>query len=87
MARSSRLAKAEEVVRYRPKSTIKVYSDKMPEVKNLKVGEECTLIVKAKVKSIYTGDSMYLSDYDDEDGGPGSKTVCATLQVESVKEK
>lgn len=78
----SRIGKATDVVRYRPKSTIKVYSDKMPSVKDLKVGETVTLVIKAKVKSIYAGDSPY----GDEDRKE-NKTLCAILQVTDVEEE
>lgn len=83
----SRLAKAADIVRRRPKSTLKLYSDKEPGVKNYKVGDSVTFTVTAKVKSIYEGDSAYISEYDYDDDEPKNKTLCATLQVQSIKEK
>lgn len=77
--------KAADVVEYRPKPTLKIYSTELPMVKDLKVGEICTFLVTAKVKSIYSGDSEYISDYEDDD--KGKKTVCATLRVTDIKEE
>jgi hypothetical protein len=86
MSTKSKLAsKAEDIVRYRPKPTLKIYSSELPMVKDLKVGETCTFLVTAKVKSIYSGDSEYISDYDDDD--KGKNTVCATLRVTDIKEE
>lgn len=82
------VSKASELVRHRPKSTLKIYSDKEPGVKDYKVGDTITFTVTAKVKSIYEGDSAYVSEYDyDDDDSPRNKTLCATLQVQSIKEK
>lgn len=90
MAKSKLISKASELIRHRPKSILKIYSDKEPAVKNYKVDDVITFTVKAKVKSIYRGDSAYVSEYDDEyygDEKPAAKPLCATLQVESIKEK
>lgn len=81
------VSKASELVRHRPKSTLKIYSDKEPAVKDYKVGDTITFTVTAKVKSIYEGDSAYISEYDYDEEEPKNKTLCATLQVQSIKEK
>lgn len=86
MKTKSKISKAEEVVRYRPKSTIKVYNDKLKAVKDMQVGDKVTLVVTARVKSIYDSDGPYGDGYDyDDDRKDGP--ICATLQVSDVKEK
>lgn len=86
--KSKLVSKAAELVRHRPKSILKIYSDKEPKVKDYSVGDVITFTVKARVKSVYEGHSAYVSEYDDYDeDGKRDKTLCATLQVESIKEQ
>lgn len=77
--KSKRISKAEEVVEYRPKPQLRIYSNELKSVKDMKVGETRTFIVTAKVKALNQGD-----EYGPEDN---DKTVCATLRVTDIKEE
>jgi hypothetical protein len=83
--KKGRISKAADIVEYRPKPSLKIYSSELPMVKDLKVGETRTFLVTAKVRSLYSGDSEYMSDYDDDD--KDKKSVCATLRVTDIKEE
>lgn len=75
--------KASDIVRYRPKPTLRIDSRDFPGVKDFKYGETITFTVTAKVKSISQGDEY--GDYDDEGGE--SKIVRAALRITKIKEK
>lgn len=79
----SRISRADELVAYRPKPTLNIYSNELSSVKDMKVGETYSFIVKAKVRSLRSGDDEYGADDDDK----ASKTVCATLRVTDIKEE
>lgn len=81
MAKKSKLVEsASELVRYRPKPTLRIDAKDYPGIKDLKVGQTVTLSVTAKVKSISAGD-----EYDDYEGA--DKTTRATLSVSKVTNK
>lgn len=83
MAKSKLVSKANELVRYRPKPTLRIDSKDCPEVKSMKVGETRTFTVTAKVKSVSAGDE-YGGDYEDE---RDDKTTRATLRITKITEK
>lgn len=82
MAKNKLIGKAEDVVRWRPKPTLRIDSTDFPGAKNLKVGETKTFTVTAKVKSVSQGD-----EYDDYDNERESKTTRATLRITKISEK
>lgn len=81
MKTKSKVSSASEIMRYRPKPTLSVYSRDLPGIKNMKVGETCTFTVTAKVMALSAGESEY-SDYD-EDSGSGAH---ARLRITKIKE-
>lgn len=72
--------KAESVVRWRPKPTLRIDSRDYKAIKELQIGKTYTFTVTAKVKSISAGDEY--DDYDDSD-----KTTRASLTVTKITEK
>lgn len=80
MARNKLVSKAEDVVSFRPKPTLRIDSKDCAEVKSMKVGETRTFTVTAKVKSVSAGDEY--GDYDDRD----DKTTRATLRITKITE-
>lgn len=83
MSSAKKISQASDVVRYRPKPTLRITSQDFAGVKDYKVGETCTFMVTAKVKSISQGD-----EYGDYEGdSPESKAVRSTLQITKISEK
>lgn len=82
MAKNKLASKASDIVRWRPKPTLRIDSTDFPGVKNLKVGETKTFTVTAKVKSVSQGDE-YGDEYDEGE----SKTTRATLRITKITEK
>lgn len=80
--KSNRVAKADELVRYRPKPTLRIYDNELSSVKDMKVGKTYTFVVKAKVIGVRSGD-----EYGDEFSDKVDKSVCATLRVTDIKEE
>ena len=82
MSKGKLVSKASEIVRYRPKPTLRISSKDFSGVKDFKVGETISFMVTAKVKSVSQGDEY--GDYEDE---PVDKTTRSTLQITKISEK
>lgn len=84
MAKSKGLAaKAEDVLEYRPKPTIRLDAKDLPAIKNWKVGKTYKMTVTAKLVFMSEGDE-YDSDY-----GPSRESKeppRARFRITSVKE-
>lgn len=78
---NNRVSKASEIMRYRPKPTLRIDSRDFSGTKDLKVGQTKTFMVTAKVKSVSAGDEY--DDWDDKD----DKTTRATLRITKITEK
>jgi hypothetical protein len=81
-SKAKRISEAKDIVEYRPKPTLRIYSNELKAVKDMKVGETRTFIVTAKVRALNQGDEYGADDDDKLD-----KTVCATLRVTDIKEE
>lgn len=81
MKTKSKISSANEIMRYRPKPTLSIYSRDLPGLKKMQVGKTYTFTVTAKVTAMNVGDSEYAEDYDRDDDG-----AHARLRVTKIKE-
>jgi hypothetical protein len=82
MAKKSKLAsKASDVVRWRPKPSMSIYSKDYP-VKDLNVGQTYDFLVTAKVTELNAGESEFSDDYGDDSTG-----AHARLRITKISKK
>lgn len=74
-------SKASDVVRWRPKPSMSIYSKDYP-VKDLNVGQTYTFTVTAKVIELNAGESEYSDDYGEDSDG-----AHARLRITKISEK
>lgn len=80
----SRIDKASDIMRYRPKPSLSVDSKDLPAIKDWSVGKTYTFTVKAKMVYVSEGDEY--GDYEDEGGGD-NKRMRARFRISKITEK
>lgn len=78
---TKRITAANDIVRWRPKPTLSVDAEDLPEIKEWSVGKTYTMVVKAKMTEVRSSDD---DEYADGDGY--KRPTSARFRIVSVKE-